>query len=259
MGYRLGDALSLIQTGGIYAYSNVGNMTFSLDGKPVKTSGIFQRNAFIDNLHGGMYRLSLEKNGYRAWAKDIKVIPNRVAEVHAFSLPTSFKISQIPKYEKDKIINPDYTSAIKLMSATSTKIATSSLPVSAASSSQFLAKKGLRVMRSMMVWIDNGNINLIWKGDSDATPYFLCTADVCNSATTFSLALPVQAFDFYPGRDDVLVVQNKDGIFAVELDTRFGTGVYEIMRGEGLTFKVASDSLIYIKNKAGDLFSVPIE
>ena len=271
MGYRLGDALSLVETGGIYVYSTVGNVHVSVDGKLVQTTNIFSRDAFISSLRPGTYTVAVDKTGYQEWSKTIKVYPNKVSELYSFLPPDTYPIQNVypslasttMTYAQAKAhklaINPEYALALAAVTATDTPVATSSLPVPAASSSEFLAKQDLHVVRGLMAWIDNGHLVVDWENGDDTSPYFFCEADSCSSKVVLSLAKPILDFDFYPGRSDVVIVSTADGIYAMELDARSVSNVYSIMTGAGLTFKVVSSSLIYIKDASGDIYAVSIQ
>jgi len=271
MGYRLGDALSLVETGGIYVSSTVGDVQVYVDGRLAKNTNIFTHDAFISSLRPGSYTVEVEKTGYQDWIKTVRVYPNKVSTLYAFLPPTAYPIAIVPPslasttmtYAQAKAhklaLNPEYVSALALFTATSTPIATSSLPVPEASSSEFLAKQDLHVERGLLLWIDGGHLVADWEKGEDTSPYFFCENDTCTDKIVLSLAKPILDFDFYPGRNDVVIVATEDGIYAMELDARSVSNVYTIMAGSGLSFEVASQSLVYIKDAEGDIYAVSIE
>lgn len=82
--YSLGIKLdlttfSLSETGGIYLKSEPPDTYIFLDGAPVENqSGFLQSGTLIDNLKKGAYQLSLQRNGYFDWEKEVNVKPSLV-------------------------------------------------------------------------------------------------------------------------------------------------------------------------------------
>ncbi len=82
--YSLGIKLdfttfSLSKTGGIYLKSEPPDTYIFLDGVPVENkSGFLQSGTLIDNLEKGFYQLSLKRDGYFDWEKEVKVQPSFV-------------------------------------------------------------------------------------------------------------------------------------------------------------------------------------
>lgn len=272
MGYRLSDARSLISTGGIYVHSNVGDMEVKVNGNVIKTTGIFQKNAFIDNLRPGTYTVALTKDGYRPWKRTVPVEANRVVELHSLVVPLVFTLTPVPasltatstltpaaiKKLKTKDLNPAYVEAQKLFNATTT-IATSSLPVPTASTTQYIALDGLRVNRNLLAWLDNGHIVTEWHGADDATPYYFCKGDTCAQQKTLALPDPIRSFDFYPGRDDAVIIAGDDSLRLAELDTRTTPNTYNIVQGKNLSFRIGSGGIVYIKDADNLIYSLVLE
>ncbi len=87
-GYRFGDALDLIATGGMIIYNDVANTEVYLNGVYVKKSGTVFRNTLIQNLFPRkLYTVRVEKVGYQTWSKELTVEPNLVTEVRVLMLP----------------------------------------------------------------------------------------------------------------------------------------------------------------------------
>lgn len=90
-GYRLDDALGLIQTGGIYIYTDVSNAAVFIDDEYVKNNGIFLKNILIQNLlPNRYYSVRVEHPRYQSWVKVLSVNPKLVTEARALMLPKVF-------------------------------------------------------------------------------------------------------------------------------------------------------------------------
>jgi hypothetical protein len=63
---------------------------------------------------------------------------------------------------------------------------------------------------------------------------------------------PIKAFDFLPGRDDVLVVLTENGLFAVEVDDRSERNVHPIYEKRGIDFRKSENDRIIVKD--GNVF-----
>lgn len=96
-GYRLDDALLVIETGGIYVHSDIANATVYLEGDFVKESGAFFKNTFVQDLRPNRtYEIWVEKEGYQSWTKKLTVYPNLVTEARVMMLPDTFTWRSIP-------------------------------------------------------------------------------------------------------------------------------------------------------------------
>lgn len=90
-GYRLDDALGLIQTGGIYLHSDIGKTAVFLDDEFLENNGAFLKNTLIQNLlPNRYYAVRVQREGYQSWVKVLLVKPNLVTEARVVMLPTEF-------------------------------------------------------------------------------------------------------------------------------------------------------------------------
>ena len=110
-GYRFGDAMNLIQTGGIFIAVPYSDSQVYIDGKLVKQSGVFQKNAFVQNLRPGEYSISVKKDTYTEWKKTLIVFPQTVTEGYPFLILSNPVLSEVLQFEGNAL-------------ATSTKVAT---------------------------------------------------------------------------------------------------------------------------------------
>ena len=107
-------------------------------------------------------------------------------------------------------------------------------------------KEMLRDFGRMVTWLDNGDVNAVWAGNEQSTPFFFCDVRGCRDKIFVSLDTNIEYYDFFPERNDVLVVKTKDHIFAVEIDDRSKQNLQTIYKGENPEFRLVGNT-IFIK------------
>jgi len=118
------------------------------------------------------------------------------------------------------------------------------------------SKIDIRELQKTIAWLDEGDVIVSWVGDEDLIPYFFCEAD-CKKLIGLSFNEDITRFDFYPGRNDVLLVLTELGLYAAEIDDRSGQNVQPVYLGKNLDFRVQDGSTIVIKE--GDKFIEVVE
>jgi hypothetical protein len=284
LGYRLDNQYTLQKTGGIFIHSSNANSSVSVDGKFLKTTGIFIRNTLIQDLTPNKkYTIRIEKEGYQTWVKDIEVYSSFVSEGTVLMLPNVFETREIFKYLdidgiatstprvqiKPKPTNPDFI-AISELFASSTKVTipkkTLSIGTTTASSTpkekttleiffdtldilDFEKLKNLIVNGKEVSWLDAGNINLYWTDDLISIPYYYCGSEdrVCANKITLDWKDEIKKFVYLPGRNDAWVVLTSHGIYAVEVDGRTERNIQTIYEGQNLDFQLTETDRLIIK------------
>ena len=174
-GYNLGSNFSFFKTGGVYVYSGDTGARLYVNGVLDNTTSIFQHGLLVKGLVPKIYSITLAKDGYIDWKKNIKVGEERVAEAYPFLIPSNINttkvLPQIPKTSATSsplIPNPEYTSLLALFEpkpvATSTKI----LLQKATSTTTTLPSVE---SRQVEITKDGNSIIAVWKGSSDNTPF----------------------------------------------------------------------------------------
>ncbi len=97
-----------------------------------------------------------------------------------------------------------------------------------------------------LLWLEDGNITIHWVGKESDTPYYYCDLVECKTSLFIDWETEITRFDFLPGRGDVLVLLNKDGIWAMELDGRSTRNIQPIYLGEHLDFRVNNNNRIVV-------------
>lgn len=245
-GYRFtfGNIWGIIRTGGVFVSVPEAGAQAYLDGSLVRSTGFFQRNVFIQNLKPGSYEISIEKEGFQPWKKNLTVVPTTVAEAHAFLLPALPPFADIPRFLPPRLRastatatpaqsgspfsrgaeNPSYREALLLFSTTTP--------------AHFGKKLSLRT--------DGKTIIVSWSGSSASAPYYFCARGPCTEEVVFTLHSPPLDARFFPGRDDILIVRTVRGIYALDLDPRPPRNVQTFIEGENLDFRI-EDGVLYVK------------
>lgn len=270
-GYRLsdlGDAFRLIRTGGIYVGVGESGVTVAVDEDDRETTTFISRNALVQNLFAGSYRVTVSKPGYQTWEKELQVYPEIVTEWRPALVPDPVPLVEILKIvpvatttsatgtpAAKPVENPRYAAAAaRFAPATSTKVAGKATTTDPARLEvvALLAEAGrrdlekeptLKISGDVGAWLQAGSLRFAWLGDADATPHYLCSPDGCLDEGLITLPAPVLSFDFALGRHDLFAVATETGVWLVEADGRGGRNVNLIKAGEGLASRVAGDSI----------------
>lgn len=241
-GYRFGDALNLIRTGGLHISVPYSGAQVLIGDTIIKETSVFQKNIFVQNLRPGSYEVKVQKSGLQSWSKRLIVFPQRVTEGYAFLLPGEPKAIAIPEFLAKETAtstlkniqkkNPEYTSALSLF-ATTTKTATSS--------------EFVKTRRKLSVTNIEGTLHAVWEGDIDSVPHYFCVNESCKKEIILDTNSQVKSFDFFPGRDDLLVVALSRGIYVIEIDDRSAQNVQVILEVPQSDFRIRDDEVIILE------------
>lgn len=249
IGYRLGKDLALTPTGGIYVYHPQSGMSVSVKDLTPQTTSLFSRSVLLQNLKPTYYEINAWKTGYSYWKKNILVKEQQVAEAYPFFVLEPVATSTLATSTK--------LSVEKLFLATSTAlnqgVILNNLGVgSTTASSTALRKKGI-LERNVFLYSDDstGSKELIalWNGKINAIPFFFCgdiTGTCKDSILVVTSQSKIKHFSFYPGRYDVVIYSNSDGVFMTELDKREPQNFVTLAKGK-VDFRLQNGH-IYIKD-----------
>lgn len=284
-GYRLDDARNIISTGGIFIHSDLANTEVFIDGEIVDTNGIILRNTLVKELRPGKtYSITVEKEGYHAWHKELLVLPNLVTEATLMMLPREIEYRIISKEVENtstttlisSIENPEYTSVQRLFTERIpqflSEVATTTTDtlgntvtgtttaivfpkdVLNASINDLETKENVREKQDMLAWLENGKIYTTWVGKKENTPFIFCKEE-CNGMIVVTVNGLIENYDFFPGRNDVFVIQTADGVYAIEADTRSVPNIQSLYtyKNDGVRdFVVENNNTLFVQD--GDIF-----
>ncbi len=283
-GYRIDDALGLIQTGGIYIHSDVGRTNVFLEGEFLESRGQFLRNTFVQTLFPGRtYSILVERDGYHSWMKDLPVYRKVVTEARVMMLPIEYVWSSTtatatvetrsvrgvmstttvpnPEYQELQVLFANTKDQFAVEVATSTTVmvrgqlvATTTSTVELvfpawaeriATSSGFADGTMVREREGVVAWLRNGDLYATWVRDTDRPPFYFCMA-TCTPMLKIDWEEPIERYAFFPNRNDVVIVGSSRGIYAVELDDRSQRNIQPIRVGRGLSFRMTAEGEIIV-------------
>lgn len=249
-GYRLDDAFKIASTGGIFVSAPQSGTAIYIDGELIRKTSAFQKNAFVQNLRPGEYNISVSKDGYQGWEKRLSVFPETVTEGHSFLLKTLPVLVEIKPLISSvsptattsatstarQVKNPEYDQALKLFDPVKTTL------INKATSTDVE-----KILRNLSVLRDENVLRVAWLGDDDEIPGYFCQNEICKKEIVINSDSKLKHFDFFPGREDLVVISTDTGIYVSEIDDRSMQNVQKIIEGTGYDFRILEGDRIYIK------------
>ncbi len=277
-GYRFDEKLGLVETGGVYIHSDVSNTQVFVNGDYFKNNGVLLKNILIQKLNPEqIHVIDMIKDGYHSWHKELPVVEGLVTEASALMLPVEIDSVAIYPYldtagngtttaqiaGRRLIENREYEETLALfndaLAATSTMV--DALPDIDSDIEtdvpDYFVKLGvtdptllvnLIERGDQMAWLDNGNIVMHWVGETDATPFYYCVPLECRTTLSLDWASDIIRFDLMPGRNEIALVLNADGLWAVEMDDRSERNIQPVYMGKGIDFRINDSDRIIVSD-----------
>jgi len=255
-GYRLNSKFRLVKTGGIYLANKEHDVIVKLNGKGVKKAGMFEKNILISNLMPATYFVTVEKDGYRTWKKNITVEEQKVEVCYPLLIPSKLNPQPVSKYlthaednKKKKLeTNEEYAEAMKLFS-TRDKAGKGVIPsFGDTDAKKYELGTGRKLKKKVFLFRENNKIYVKWTGIDQKRPFFIDSAD---RRLAFFPDKKILSFEFFPGRQDAMLVLLENlNLYAVEIDTRFGIhNTYRIVSNCN-RFAVKDEFLYYLSGRS---------
>lgn len=256
MGYRLNSKFRLVKTGGIFLDIEKPGVIVKLNGRIVETSNMLGDSILIRNLLPETFYVRVEKEGYKAWRKDIKVEEQKVTICYPFLVQSRIQPEWISKYitepgsktKKKRRRNREYSEGLEVF-RTYDKPPGNIIPGWEDSDiKKYKPGADRRLKKNVFLFREGNRIYAQWTGSEESRPYFIDTAD---SKLVYYPVKKIKAFGFFPGRNDSFLVLHKDGtLIAVEIDTRFEIhNAYRIVR-KCSRFAVKGETLYFFSEGA---------
>ncbi|MCA9364171.1 hypothetical protein KC727_03045 [Candidatus Kaiserbacteria bacterium] len=217
-GYRFnfGGETNLVSTGGFYIAIDQTGTTIFLDDELVRESRVFRRAFYVQGINPGTHRLTVQKEGYHTWVKELPVAPHLVTEAFAFNLPEEPHARVVGRYETADgvvvatstlvatstnqlvrtvtpslgklIFNPEFTTLIDLF-ATSTATTTESITeavfthieslfsATSTPTTTLAHATTTKLSRDVLLYERGDSLEARWLGGVDDLPYYYCTED----------------------------------------------------------------------------------
>lgn len=244
MGYRFDFAKGFLVTerGGIYVYSETPGTEIYVNDKLKEVTGVFNREYLSQSIKPGRYFIKAENEGYRNWQKYVEVKPQRVSSVYPFLVPNEFDFIEVPSLLEVTATttedNPLYVEYLGLFEE-DLEVATSTDP-----------EVIRRVFGDIQVWHEDSSLYAEWLERGSYLPSYFCENNECQNPLVFlEVNSPIVHFDFYPGRDDVILFAPESGnIFAVEIDKRPEQTLVEVYKGNNVDFRVIDRGTLLVKD-----------
>lgn len=272
-GYRYSTEFGFSRVGGLAISTAPSTETdIHVNGKLVKTTSLFSRSIFIQNLTPGKYTINVSKPGFRTWEKTVAVSPEMVTALQAILVedpPIAEKIltasyTAIRPWNTDTIIlekekTQTFYSLTTRAIVDRTIAGTATTPpklsgtftahIASSTPTGYTYDRG----SSRMVSWKGSNLTLTWDVNATLPFYAESTESVILKAPSL-----IRAAAFYPRREAAIVAYS-NGVYLVELDGRGGHILAPIYKGKEPSF-VLPDSggeLLYILDD-GILFRVKL-
>jgi hypothetical protein len=250
-GYRLDKTFNIATTGGIYIGATQSGTEIYLGNELVRTTSIFQKSVFVQNLKPGSYDISVRKNEYQEWKKTLRVFPETVTEAYSFLFPLQPKITEIPQKISAEISNgatatgsapktvpnPDYADVVLLFDPPKKTLV---LPKNSTTT-------GAIEFRKLLVIKDKGNLKITWDGEVDSKPAYFCQDEICKDEIFIKPTSRLISFDFFPGRGDLIIMSLESGIYVSEIDDRSTQNVQKLFDGPNADFRIKDGDKIFFK------------
>lgn len=255
-GYNWSKNFSLLKTGGVYVYAPQTGVDIYVDDNLDNTTSIFQRGILVKDLRPKNYVVKVAKDGYLDWKKNIKVKAEYVAEAYPFLIPQKVTSTPVPAQVQKSAVatstlvaNAEYKNLLALF-ATSTKI----VKPAATAATTSKATSTLPQIESKKVVIEKRDsiLEALWTGSTENTPFYFCIQNETACVKDFPVYSTenIGTFDFYPSRNDVLIVVVGPKLVVVELDKRSPQNIVELYQSQTqdkIDFRVVDNETLVVK------------
>lgn len=250
-GYRLNDNFKLVKTGGIYLKNDQSDTVVRLNGKVKETSGLLDTNILIRDLKPATYYVSVKKDGYRLWEKNITVQEQLVEVCYPLLIPEELKPELVPRLiiikpeEKGQKTrrepNDEFIEAMDLFK-TYDKPSKSIIPGWDSDIKKFRLGADRKLQKKVFLFREGNRIYVQWTGSEEQRPFFIGSK---RKRLAYAPEKRILSFGFFPDREDSMIVLLEDGtLYAVEIDTRFDIqNAYRIAKN--CTRFAVNDELLY--------------
>jgi len=117
----------------------------------------------------------------------------------------------------------------------------------------------------LLTWLENGNVHARWLKETELPPFYFCIPEKeeglavrCENEQVIDWENAIQRYELFPNRDDVLLLQVEQGVYAVELDGRSERNIQPIYIGDVAAFHVTERGDIVVQNKDGVMYQTNI-
>lgn len=114
-----------------------------------------------------------------------------------------------------------------------------------ASTSVLRGKDMVRERNGIITWLEDGDLFAVWGKEDAPPPYFFCTT-TCKERLAINWQEDIIRYEFYPNREDVVLLLSERGLYAVELDNRSQRNIQVIIEEPNLNFRLLPDGSVAV-------------
>lgn len=228
----LGDAGTLE----VRAYRT--GLTVSVDGAVHDVTRATGTVAF--RLPVGEHEIGIKRQGFWPWKKTVTIEKDMTTTIAPFNLPQQARLAPL-----EAGVGSDKPKSRSLFSVNKDRDNPEN-PL-------------LSDNETLAIYQNDIGIFAEWRGPTSSMPSYFClpvrdestqtgVEDVCNKTLLVTtLKRSVRSIHFMPGRDDVLLLTTRDGIFGLELDQRPVQNYQPLLEHRGSDMRRRDDTSIYIR------------
>jgi len=235
-GYRIDKNLHFRKTGGLYISSPLSGTKIFINQKEEGETSIFQGGVFLQNLTPGSYSILVAKDKFWPWAKELEVKEGLVTEARAFLIAKdpAGEILLNDIFKKDKDFPQKENDILEKL------LLAKGAPLEKTDKNK---DEKIFVDESNNIWIE-------WLIENSPLPYYFCNNNECKSPLlVLNSKFPIRAMNFYPSRNDILIVAVQNAIYAIEVDGRGGRILQPIYKGSSPVFELENKTLYILDEK----------
>lgn len=257
-GYRFSPISGFYKTGGIYVSSPLSGSRIFINNKEEAKTGLLEEGALLQNLKPGKYTVLAAKEGYWPWQKRLFVREQAVTEAKALLVtkePAGKLLFSAEDMAQGKIWqSKEYSQIYKDL------LVLEKLSIEKATTTEKTTSNG---KQTLTIDQSRATLSVNWNDGSQNAPYFFCsdeeTKECPEETTVLESKFPIKGADFYPGRDDAMIISVESGVYAIEIDGRGGRMLQPVYKGKNpISIMYPGDTLIYILDE-NSLFQLSLE
>jgi len=240
-GYRISNIYLVSSTGGINVVAREPNVQIYIDNELVKETNILQKKYFAQNIKPGTHLVRVEKENFYSWSSFVEVYPEYVSSIYPLIIAKTVDAVEIPAFNESTDLrgaithtpNPEYTKIEEIFALQ--KKATTTLQA--------------RTYKDIIASYTSGKFMFSWDGSRNDAPYYFCTLLDCVGEVSINVPLnTVRDFDFFPGREDALLVSTDAGLFVTSIDSDAVAQFFPLYVGGAVRFYVEKGDKIYVQD-----------
>jgi hypothetical protein len=97
----------------------------------------------------------------------------------------------------------------------------------------------------ILAWLDGGDLYATWVRPREPQPFYFCMA-TCTPTLLIDWNEPIERYEFFPNRNDVVILGTSRGIYAVEFDQRSERNIQTILEEPNLDFRLQIDGTLVV-------------